>query len=104
VEAGEASREETAMNTDNYYADYQPDYHTEAGVPVWVDVSDLHHACDMADEPTDYPERGYVCAETAERRIGDHHACNYHFARAHAAADDDTAYGRALDYDLARLD
>jgi hypothetical protein len=89
---------------DNYYADLLPDWYTEHGVPVWADVSDLNPPCDMNGEPTDYPDRDYVCVGTAERRYGDYHACNYHFTRAAAAATDEAIYAEAFDADLARLD
>lgn len=90
--------------TASYYANLAPDWYTDDGVPVWADVTDLSPPCDMNGEPTDYPDRDYVCCVTAERRIGEYHACNYHFDRAHAAAADDATYWRAFDADLARLD
>lgn len=81
-----------------------PDYITEDGVAVWLDISDQHLPCDHIEEPTDYPDRPYVCTTTAERRYGDFRACNYHFERAHLAARDEALYGRAFDADIGRLD
>ena len=82
----------------------QPDYVSDDGYPVWTDITDQPAPCDAASRPTDYPDRPYVCAGTAERRYGAYRVCNYHFdtGRHWAAADALDARGEA--FDAARLE
>lgn len=69
-----------------------PDFTTDKGVDVWLDISDLAFPCDLADTATDNPQ--YVCAGTAESRYGIYNACNYHFERAEGWAENVAYEGR----------
>jgi len=72
-----------------------PDFITDGGVPVWLDITDEPVPCELGahNVPTDYGQ--FACVGVAERRYGDYAACNYHFRAARVWAEADAADARA---------
>lgn len=80
-----------------------PDYTTDSGVTIWLDVTADNAPCDLVDVAPDYDDT-YPCTGAADRRYGDVHACRHHYAAAAARADEDAYVAAADTARTARLD